>query len=180
MRRVLAFVTSRYGLAGLVALLVVVVVVVGRLMGVVGTGSTDDGAPVAGGTPSAGARGSGAPNDAPTAARTRPSPVVPAGKPGPVSVAGTFTTAYLDADRPAKQWRAALRRYATTTLTGELGTMDPATVPAQRRTGTPTLTDNGAHWAQVDVPTDAGTLTLRLQGESAGWLVDGIDWTPSS
>lgn len=181
MRRVLAFVTSRYGLAGLVALLIIVIVVVGRVAGVVGGGSGDDGgdAPVAAGT-QAGATGSGAPNDGPTGARPTPSPVVPAGKPGPVAVATSFSAAYLDSNGAAKTWRAALRRYATDRLAGELGAMDPATVPAQRRTGAAKLGDHGAHWAQVAVPCDSGTLTLRLLGDAHGWLVDGIDWAPTS
>jgi hypothetical protein len=183
MRRVLAFVTSRYGLAGLVALLIIVIVVVGRVAGVVGGGPGHDGggAPVTGGTEAGvGSTESGAPNDGPTGARPTPSPVVPAGKPGPVAVATAFSTAYLASNGPAKTWRAALRRYATDKLAGELDTMDPATVPAQRRTGAAKLGDHGAHWAQVAVPCDSGTLTLRLLGDGDGWLVDGIDWAPAS
>ncbi|BCJ26481.1 hypothetical protein [Actinocatenispora sera] len=183
MRRVLGFVTSRYGLAGLVALLIIVIVVVGRVAGVVGGGSGHDDAavPVTGGTQAgAGTTESGAPNDGPTGAPPTPSPVVPAGKAGPVTVATSFSTAYLDSNGPAKTWRAALRRYATDKLASELGTMDPATVPAQRRTGAAKLGDHGAHWAQVAVPCDSGTLTLRLLGDGDGWLVDGIDWAPAS
>jgi hypothetical protein len=58
--------------------------------------------------------------------------------------------------------------------------MDPATVPAQRRTGAAKLGAHGAHWAQVAVPCDSGTLTLRLLGDGNGWLVDGIDWAPAT
>lgn len=177
MRRVLAFVTSRYGLAGLAALAVIVVVLVGRLLGLGGGGGSGDG-PIAGGPADVDTPASGLPNDAPTAAPSPVDPVVKPGQPGPLAVAKDFCSAYLDAGGKPDAWRASLTPYATDRLAGQIGTMDPATVPAHRRTGPPKLADHGAVWADVELPTDRGTLTYRLVSSSGTWRVDGIDWDP--
>lgn len=179
MRRVLAFVTSRYGLAGLAALAVVVVVLVGRVLGF-GGGDGDGGGPVSGGQASPGVEETGAPNDGPTGAPSKQDPVVKPGQAGPLSVATSFANAYVKSDGPAKQWRAALTKYATPALAEKITTMDPMTVPASRLAGAASLGDHGAVWADVDVPADEGLLTLRLTSDGSGWRVDGIDWTPKS
>jgi hypothetical protein len=182
MRSVLRFVTSRYGLAGLAALAVVLVVVVGRLFGLVGGGASDSNTgPVTGaGQQPTTVSESPIPNDAPTAAPTKPNPVVKPGQAGPLVVAKQFADAYLKSDGAAATWRAALTRYATTKLATEIKTMDPATVPAKRLVGTAALGDHGANWAEVDLPTDAGTLVFQLVSGAKAWQVNGIDWNPTS
>lgn len=177
MRRVIGFVTSRYGLAGLAALAVIVVVVAGRLAGI-GTGDSDGGSgvPAADGGQAGTTSISPVPNDAPTASPTRPDPVVSPGQHGPLTVATTFATAFLDTDRSADAWRKALRAHASPRLTDELSTMDPATVPAGRLTGRAKLGDHGATWAEVRLPTRSGTLVFRLVSAHGVWQVDRLDW----
>ncbi len=178
MRQVLRFVTSRYGIAGLVALAVVMVVLVGRLMGLGGHGSDSNTSPIVGAPASAGADESGPPDDGPVGTPSAVAPVVKPGQPGPLQVATTFSAAYLKSAQAAKSWRQSLTRYASTKLAAQIPTMDPATVPAQRRTGAVKLADHGAVWADVDVPTDQGTLVFRLVSTKSVWQVDGIDWNP--
>lgn len=186
MRRVIAFVTSRYGLAGLAALAIIVVVAVGRVMGLGGDSGANNGAIVGSGQGDTGvsSTASPVPNDAPTAAPTKPDPVVKPGEDGPMVVAREFADAYLDSTGKPSAWRAALTKYATAKLAGEITTMDPATVPAKRITGALKLGDHGATWAEIDVPTESGTLVFRLlsgtKGGSAVWQVDGIDWDSKS
>ncbi|GAA4200257.1 hypothetical protein [Actinocatenispora rupis] len=180
MRRVLAFVTSRYGLAGLAALAVIMVVLVGRVFGLGGSGDDGGSGTVSGGQASADAGESGAPNDGPTGAPSKPDPVVKPGQAGPLVVATSFGRAYVKSDVPAKQWRAALTKYATPKLATTIRTIDPMTVPADALTGVASLGDHGAVWADVDLPTDAGMLTFRLTSDGTVWRVDGIDWTPKS
>lgn len=182
MRRVLAFVTSRYGLAGLAALAVIVVVLIGRLMGLGGSTGSDNGTTTDSGQGDTGVSSTASPepNDAPTAAPTKPDPVVKPGEAGPTVVAREFADAYLNSTGKPSAWRAALTRYATAKLAGEIKTMDPATVPAQRITGAIKLGDHGATWADVDVPTESGTLVFRLLAGAKAWQVDGIDWDPKS
>ena len=181
MRTVLRFVASRYGLAGLAALAVIVAVLIGRLLGL-GGGSSDSGGQIAGqgqaGRAAASSTESPEPNDAPTAAPSKADPVVKPGEDGPLVVAKDFATAYLASDGAAKAWRDSLTKYATSKLAAEITTMDPATVPAQRMTGDPTLGDHGATWADVTVPTESGTLVFRLISGDKAWQVDGIDWDP--
>ncbi|MGA8114816.1 MAG: hypothetical protein WCA46_14215 [Actinocatenispora sp.] len=178
MRRVLAFVTSRYGLAGLAALAVIVVVLIGRLAGLGGATNDTNTSPITGGQATGGTKESGAPNDAPTAAPSPVDPVVRPGQPGPLDVATDFCTSYLKSDGPPKVWRTALTRYATKKLAQQISTMDPVTVPAHERTGPAKLADHGAVWADVTLPTDEGTLVYRLVSKKGTWLVDGIDWDP--
>ena len=179
MRRVLAFVTSRYGLAGVAALAVIVIVTVGRLAGLGGGDSgPDNGAAVGsdqgGANPSSTA--SPVPNDAPTAAPTKPDPVVKPGEDGPMVVAREFTDAYLSFTGDPNAWRAALTKYATPKFADTIKTIDPTRVPAKRITGVLKLGDHGASWAYVDVPTESGTLILWLSSGAKAWQVYGIDW----
>jgi hypothetical protein len=183
MRRVIAFVTSRYGLAGLAALAVILIVTVGRLMGLGGGDNGSGNGAIVGtgqGDTATSSTASPVPNDAPTAAPTKPDPVVKPGEDGPMVVAREFADAYLDSTGKPSAWRAALTKYATAKLAGEIKTMDPATVPAERITGALKLGDHGATWAEIDVPTDSGTLIFRLLSGAKAWQVDGIDWDPKS
>jgi hypothetical protein len=176
MRRVLAFVTSRYGLAGLAALAVIVVVLVGRLLGMGGGSSDSTSGAVASGADNTGSAASGAPNDGPTGAPSPVDPVVKPGQPGPLEVATDFAHAFLDIDVPVGDWRKAMSRYATPKLVKQIKIMDPDTMPLKRLTGKATLGDHGAVWADVKIPADQGTLVFQVLSEPSGWQVDGIDW----
>lgn len=92
------------------------------------------------------------------------------------AAATTFTASWLRRDLDAASWHAGLTSLATASLADSLIGVDPAGVPATRRTGDPTITLRTELFAQVAVPLDSGRLLLTLVKEDDGWLVDGVDW----
>jgi hypothetical protein len=95
-------------------------------------------------------------------------------------VAKAFANAWLHhTGVTATEWHAAVAEYATPDLSDELDGADPADVPADHLTGDLIQTDFSRSYVQYAVLTDAGTLTLYLQGVSGRWLVSGIDWARS-
>jgi len=95
----------------------------------------------------------------------------------PQAVATTFATEWVrTAGVTAARWRASLLALSTDRLDAELANANPQTVPADRVTGTPSLTDRAASFVQASVPTDAGTLVLSLLATDGRWQVDAIDW----
>jgi hypothetical protein len=186
MRVVLRLLGNRYALAGLLVLGIGAVLVGARLAGgaagppplTTGAGSPGAVASVPGGSAVGlstqdddGVDEGGAP-DSPGQPSTSP------GAAGPLAVANLFTTAWLrHTGVSAQDWYAGLRGYLTAQLADELSGVDPAGVPANRATGTATLIPHDAGFAEVTVPLDTGTLTLRLLATGGRWLVDGVDWT---
>jgi hypothetical protein len=97
-----------------------------------------------------------------------------------LAVATSFAQQWINKNRSAQAWRAALQPFSTKALTTELEQADPESVPAQRITGAAITVVNAETSVDIVFPTDAGKLRLRLvfvPGTPEGhWLVDGIDW----
>jgi len=94
-----------------------------------------------------------------------------------LATANNFAALWIDHDRPAKAWRDSLTPLCTKTLAGELSGVDPASVPADRITGTASLEVHADATVDVIIPIDAGKLRLRMVAQqNSKWLVDGIDW----
>jgi hypothetical protein len=176
MRRLLSAlpVRPRTAVALGLLLLVALIVLVGKLMGGTAPFTTPDGtSPLSTVDPSTG-------NDG--VVNLDPSPTIkqPATGQPALTVATSFAEQWINTNRSASAWRAALKPLSTKTLTSELEQADPESVPAKRITGA-ALTQVLAE-TSVDIvfPTDAGKLRLRLvfvSGNPEGhWLVDGIDW----
>jgi hypothetical protein len=165
---------SRYGLAALLAVVVVAVLGSARLV----IGPADGSPPVVGAPrqpittvdPHAG-------DDGLTSPRPPRSPAVSPGAAKPLAVARAFAAAWLrHRNVRADEWREGLLPHSTEALTEQLAESDPAGVPADRITGEPQLIPGGAEFADVAVPLDSGRLILRLIAPDGRWLVDGVDW----
>lgn len=90
------------------------------------------------------------------------------------SVAEAFTRAWANHNRPAAQWLADVTRYADPEFAAQLGTADPANVPANSVTGPPSPIAVNYASASVEVPTDAGKVILTLINDGHSWLVTDI------
>lgn len=172
------FLRSRYGVA-----LILAVIVLGVLAGAkvfAGGGDASESPPPALTTgtrepittvdPTAGDDGVDGPEG-------NPSAVVEPGTPGPVTVARAFAKAWLHHDGvTAKVWHDALVPHSTATLADKLAGVEPETVPADELTGEPTQLPQADALVEVAFPVDSGTLRLRLIAPDGKWLVDGVDW----
>ncbi|MEV4346636.1 hypothetical protein AB0J83_19420 [Actinoplanes sp. NPDC049596] len=165
---------SRWGVAIVLAVIVLAIVGLGRLFS-----SGDDAA-----TPSVGA-GSPAPavsidpseDDSVIDTAPPPSPSTSAGRAQPEAVAYAFASAWADHQSiTPKAWRDRLLPNSTKKLANELDGVDPAGVPADRVVGRPSLVPVTATVVNAVVTMDSGKLSLRLISPSGHWLVDGIDW----
>ncbi|GAA1804087.1 hypothetical protein HC028_04345 [Planosporangium flavigriseum] len=111
---------------------------------------------------------------------TPDSPAPPSTSPGapePAKVAIDFVQAWLNhTGVTAEQWRAGFAKYATSALRDKLKDTDPAGVPAQRVTGSVVLENRAAQFVEASLPLDSGTVHLRLLSTNGRWLVDGVDW----
>jgi hypothetical protein len=173
MRALLRRLGPRYGFGLGLVVIVVIVIALAHTFG----HHRDSGLVTGGSASPTAAVSTGPPDDGEGAVPTPAAPSVSPGAASPRTVAGKFADAWLNHDVPATQWHAALAKYATTELSGELNGADPAGVPADRISGEFTQIDIGADYVQFAVPTDTGTLTLSLQSDHGRWLVSGIDWT---
>jgi hypothetical protein len=165
---------SRWGVALVLAVIVLAVVGIGRIF-------ADPGE--SGGTPIGAA--SAAPalsvdpdeEDSVISPSPPPSPKTSPGTALPEAVAYAFAGAWVDhRDVSAKAWRDRLIPNATTDLSEELAGTDPDDVPADRVNGSPKLVPVGEGLIDAVVETDSGKLTLRLVAPEGRWLVNGIDW----
>ncbi len=182
MRQVLRLVGNRYGAA--VTLLVVIAVVVGfgRLAGS-GHPNVATGHPGAVGVNPPAAGLSSQPDDGVIQSAGPETSIVPSTSPGaagPQTVAADFARAWLNHHGvDAATWHKGIAKYSTKTLADRLDGVDPGSVPADRTTGSATIADQGDGYAEVQVPTDQGTLVLRTVVQNGRWLVDGVDWRQS-
>lgn len=165
---------SRTGLALLLAL--IVLVVVGAAKGFsdsAGSGPGLNGAPdrpIITATPTAADDGLASPEPV-------PSLVSSAGTAAPATVAKAFALAWVKHDGVTPdRWYAGVLPHCTEELAGKLAGVDPATVPADRLTGEPTLVPYAESIADATIEVDSGLLRLRLTAVQGRWLVDGVDW----
>ncbi|MGH3737249.1 MAG: hypothetical protein ACRDT6_16780 [Micromonosporaceae bacterium] len=176
MRTLLRWVTTRYGIAGILVLGVLAVVVVSRLAGgeLQLSGGADPGPdpyPSISYGPDDGVIEPDGP--APTVA-----PTLPAGVPDPLPVAQRFATAWADHEGvTGEQWRQRLAGDATGELMAKLDGADPTGDPSVTLTGKPVLDSViGGSRAEVSVAAETGVLLLGLAYSEKRWRVDTISW----
>jgi hypothetical protein len=169
---------SRWGVAVVIALLVLAVVGLGRLF------AGDNGerqlldpvapAPSVSVDPSHDDDGVIQDDDPPATPKTSP------GTAKPEAVAYAFASAWVDHKNvSAKAWHDGIMPNVTENLSEELNGVDPADVPADRVVGRPSLVPVGDGLVNAIVTVDSGKLTLQLVAPDGQWLVDGIDWEAS-
>jgi hypothetical protein len=172
MRRVLGLLGNRYGGALVLLALIAMVVTIGKVSAGPQTPHSNFGADVPA-TPTV----SEIPDDGVGSFPPPPSPSTSPGAPIPAKVATDFTHAWLASTGVTpRQWRLAVGKYATPTLSAKFANTDPADVPAASITGKLTVIDRAPSYVDITVPLDTGTLSLRLIATNGQWLVDGVDW----
>lgn len=166
---------SRWGVALVIAVLVLAIVGVGRIFSD-GTASSSLTVPISPGPtasidPSHDDDGVIVDDDPPPSPTTRP------GSAEPEAVAYAFAAAWVDHKNvSAKAWHSGLVPNVTKNLSDELNGVDPADVPADRVVGRPALVPVGDGLVDAVVTVDSGKLTLRMVAPDGRWLVDGVDW----
>jgi hypothetical protein len=106
-----------------------------------------------------------------------PSPITKPGSAEPEAVAYAFAAAWVDHKNvSAKTWHSGLVPNATQDLAAELDGVDPADVPADSVVGRPALEPVGDGLVSAVVTVDSGKLTLQLVAPQGRWLVDDVDW----
>jgi hypothetical protein len=165
---------SRWGVAVVIAVLVLAVVGVGRLF----SGGSNTASPVVSvGSPAPAISANPSDDDSIISAEPPPSPTANPGMAEPEAVAYAFAAAWVDHKNvSAKTWHDGILPNATKSLSDELNNVDPADVPASKVVGRPSLVPVGTGLVSAVVTTDSGKLTLRLVAPDKHWLVDGIDW----
>ncbi len=163
---------SRWGIAVVIAVLVLAVVGIGRVV------TSGGGGPVLT-NPSAIPTVSADPKDddsiiiSETPAPVRTSP----GTATPEAVAYAFASAWVDhRNVSANKWYDGLLPHATESLAGKLSGVDPESVPADRIVGKPSLVPVSDGLVDAVVTVDTGKVRLRLIAPEGRWLVDGVDW----
>ena len=167
---------SRWGVALVIAALVLAVVGIGRIFADGETGR----APLGATSPAPALSVNPDDEDSVISPAPPPSPSTSPGTAQPEQVAYAFAAAWADHEGvSAEEWHDRLVPNATKNLSDELDGTDPADVPASRVEGRPELVPVGEGLVDAIVTVDSGKLTLRLVAPEGRWLVDGIDWADS-
>jgi len=74
-----------------------------------------------------------------------------------------------------EQWTEQLRPYSTDSVLTTLQTVDPANVPDAQVTGPPRTVVVRIGSAEVDVPSSAAVVRLRMTATADGWRVSGYE-----
>ena len=166
---------SRWGVAVVIAVIVLAVVGVGRLF--------SDGQatpPLGSSSPAPAISVNPSDDDSVISPEPPPSPRTSPGRAQPEAVAYAFASAWVDhADVTTDKWLSRLQPNATQNLTDQLRDVDPAGVPADRVIGRPSLVPVNESMVNATVTMDTGKLELRMVAPDGSWLVDGIDWEPA-
>lgn len=166
---------SRWGIALVIAVLVLAIVGLGRIFsdGTAAGPITDRVSPAPAATIDPSHDDDGVINDD----DPPPSPTTSPGSAEPEAVAYAFAAAWVDHKNvSAKTWHNGLVPNATRDLTDELNGVDPADVPADKVVGRPELVPIGDGLVNAVVTVDTGKLTLQLVAPDGRWLVDDVDW----
>lgn len=165
---------SRWGVALVLAIIVIAVVGIGRVFS---GGSDTAGTPVDTGSPKTALSADPIDEDSVISPKPPPQPSTSPGTAQPAAVAYAFAGAWVDhRNVSAKTWRDRLVPNATKDLADDLTGTDPADVPANRVNGQPKLVPVGENLLDAVIETDSGVLTLRLVAPEGRWLVSAIDW----
>ncbi|GIF11217.1 hypothetical protein [Actinoplanes teichomyceticus] len=164
---------SRWGIALVLAVIVLAVVGVGRLFS-----DGDAGSPLAGlGSPAPAISINPADDDSVVSSEPPPTPKTSPGRAQPEAVAYAFASAWVShTGVTSKKWLDRLVPNASTDLADQLRGVDPAGVPANRVVGRPVVEAVNDTLVNAVVTMDSGRLSLRLVAPDGHWLVDGIDW----
>jgi hypothetical protein len=176
MRTVLRLLGTRYGIALVLVVIVLVIVALGRTVLDGGGGSAGDAigptvAPVPTSADPYSSLGDDGVEESVAAA-----PSLSKGAADAATVATRFAKAWLR--KPGitgEQWRAGLKPDASTDLMASLADTDPADVPTAAITGAVRLEANGATTV-AKIPAEGGTIALGLQASGGRWLVISLDW----
>jgi hypothetical protein len=164
---------SRWGIAVVIAVLVLGVVGVGRIV----TGGADRDPLLNNPTPAPTVSIDPKNDDSIIVSEPPVSPSTSPGTAAPEAVAYAFASAWVDhRGVSAKKWYDGLLPHASKDLAGKLSGVDPAGVPADRIVGRPVLVPVGDGLIDAVVTVDNGKLRLRLVAPDGRWLVDGVDW----
>src|SRR5919112_2332202 len=168
---------SRWGVAIVLAILVLAVVGIGRLFS---DGQAAQQAPIGRGSPAPALSVNPDDEDSVISPAPPPSPSTSPGTAQPEAVAYTFASAWVNHENvTAKAWHDRLVPNATKSLSDKLAHTDPVDVPASRVIDRPELVPVGEGLVDAIVTVDSGKLTLRMVAPDRKWLVDGIDWAES-
>jgi hypothetical protein len=168
---------SRWGVALVLAAIVLAVIGIGRLFS---DGADRNRGPLGSTSPIPALSVNPDDEDSVISPEPPPPPFTSPGTAPPENVAYAFAGAWVDHQNvSAKAWRDRLVPNATKELSTDLSDTDPSNVPANRVNGRPQLKPIGEGLIDATVATDTGTLTLRLEAPEGRWLVSGIDWAQS-
>lgn len=94
-----------------------------------------------------------------------------------LSVADAWVRAFLTTPEgiTTAQWTEQLRPYSTDDTLADLQTVDPANVPDGQVTGFPRTVSARIGSVEVDVPSSAAVVRLRLVTTASGWRVAGYE-----
>lgn len=164
---------SRWGVAIVLAVIVLAIIGVGRLF----SDGADSPPPLGNASPGPTVSADPKQDDSIIDTDPPPSPSTTPGRAQPEAVAYAFASAWADHQNVTpKAWRAQLLPNATSKLADELDGVDPVSVPADRVIGRPALVPVSATVVNAVVTMDTGKLSLRLISPDGHWRVDGIDW----
>jgi hypothetical protein len=167
---------SRWGVAIVLVVIVFAVIGLGRLFS---GGKNDNPVVGGGGSPATVASVNPSEDDGDISSEAPPTPSTGPGKAQPEAVAYAFASAWVDKKVSAKTWRDQLLPNSTQKLVDELKGVDPASVPADRLIGRPSVAAVNSDLVTAVVTMDSGKLSLRLTAPDGQWLVDAIDWDPA-
>jgi len=177
MRTVLRLLGTRYGIALVLVLIVLVIVTLGRTVLDDGSRRSPSYAP---GSTVAAVPASADPfsslGDDGVDESIAPAPSASSGAADAMMVATQFAKAWLR--KPgitSEHWRDGLTPNASSELMASLADTDPADVPAATVTGAIQLQIKGITTV-ARVPTESGTIVLGLQIIGGRWQVTSLDW----
>jgi len=177
MRTVLRLLGTRYGIAMVLIVVVLVVVGFGRTIFTGGDPSNNDAlgptvAPVTTTPDPFSSLGDDGVQDEPASA----APSLSKGAADANAVATRFAKAWVRKPGVSgEQWRAGLKPDASNELMEGLADTDPNDVPAATITG-PTVLEDFGQVATAKIPADGGTIVLQLEAINGRWQVTSLDW----
>jgi hypothetical protein len=177
MRTVLRLLGTRYGIAMVLIVVVLVVVGFGRTIFTEGDQSNNDalGPTVAPATTTPdpfSSLGDDGVQDEPTSA----TPSLSKGAADANAVATRFAKAWIRKPGVSgEKWRAELKPDASSELMEDLADTDPNDVPTAAITG-PTVLEDFGQVATAKIPADGGTIVLQLEAINGRWQVTSLDW----